>query len=196
MTDQTQEPREYTLIELDNAVQAGSISDLQRQQILQQQLDRKVEKRIREGVASQVETIQRETVLTSELDQYKAAVPDLVRDGSPLRERARREYEYLVERGAPEDYTTELAAARAVLGPLDRVRNGRRLGADRFADISGHGMTPAERKLEDGWQKIPAANRAHYEKAISRGIYADKAACVAEFNWNRNRPASPQRGTA
>jgi hypothetical protein len=189
-TSQTQtEQRDYSVSELDNYVAQGQITQAQRDQIFAQQIERNAAKRAQETATQIIETTTRENALDGELQQYTSFAPDLMREGSPLRARVAEEFEYLVSRGAPRDLSTELAAARAVLGPVDRARNaqGRARGADRSFDSFGsRPMSPRERREEDAWQRLAPHQKQYYEKQINAGVYANKAAVFAELNWRRD----------
>jgi hypothetical protein len=196
-TSQTQEPRDYTVTELDSAVQAGQITQAQRDQIFATQVERAAMRKATEAATQIVETTTRENALDGELQQYASAAPDLMREGSPLRARVAEEFEYLVSRGAPRDMSTELAAARAVMGPPDRARahaQGRTRGADRsFDSFSGRPQTPRERREDDVWNRLTPAQQQYYSKQMQNGIYADRSAVIKELTWRRG---SGQRNSA
>ena len=201
MTDTTQpqssEPREYSVTELDQAVAAGQITQAQRDHMFAQQVRNASIKEATNAARAVVETETRTNVLDGELKDYAKLAPDLMADGSPLRQRVASEYEYLVSKGAPRDLTTELAATRAVMGPIERARayaQGRRRGADAFGDTSGS-MTPEQRREAGAWERIPAEKRAYYERQINNGLYANRAAVLAELNWKRGAKPN-ERGTA
>lgn len=189
-TSQTQtETRDYSVSELDNAVQAGQITQAQRDQIFATQIERAATRRATETATQIIETTTRENALDGELQQYTAFAPDLTREGSPLRARVAEEFEYLVSRGAPRDLSTELAAARAILGPVERARNahGRPRGADRSSDSFGsRPQSPRERREEDAWQRLAPHQKQYYDKQISAGVYANRSAVFAELNWRRD----------
>lgn len=203
MTDQTQqqqETREYTLVELDNAVAGGQITQTQRDQIWTQQVQRAAVKQAEVTARTIVETETRANTLDTQLKEYANLQPDLMKDGSPTRQRVAAEFEFLVSQGAPRDLTTELAAVRAALGPIDRMRQfraGQRRGPDGFAETTGQSVSPQQRREEDAWSKLSAGQRAHYDKLIDRGIYPSRQAVFAELNWKRGGDNKrSQRGTA
>lgn len=193
MTEQTNEPREYSLPELDQAVATGSITQTQRDQIWTQQIERKALKAAESTAQRIVETETHNNALDGELKQYATMVPEIMKDGSPARQRIKGEFDYLVSRGHdPNSLATELAAVRAAMGPIERVRQykeGRRMGPDYFGDTQGgQRLSPQQARQEDQWSKLPAAQRQHYETLIFKGIYRDKAAALAEVNWKRSGP--------
>lgn len=197
MTNQTNEPQEYSLTELDNAVANGAITQQQRDQMFAAQVERKAVKTATEAATQAVESHTQENNLDTQLQQYAAIAPDLMKDGSPLRARVASEFEFLVSQGLPRNLTTELAAARAVMGPVERARQsvGRRRDADAYADSSNSRLSPAERRQEDAFSKLEPGKRAHYEKLINMGMYASKGAVIAELNWTRGSKPN-QRGRA
>lgn len=195
-TNQNQDPKEYSVSELDAAVMQGTITQTQRDQIWSQQIERKAMRQA-EQVASQiVETQVAEQNLDQQLKQYASANPDVMREGSSLRQKVAAEYQYLVEQGAPANMTTELAAVRSVMGPIERIRQhqqGRTRGADAMSDTYGsQPMSPKQRREEDAWSRLEPSKRAHYERLIQAGVYAGRGAALAELSWRRGG----SRGTA
>lgn len=202
MTDQTQqpqtqEPREYSVTELDQAVANGQITQQQRDHMFAQQVERRAMRTAETQARQVVETETRTNQLDGELKDYAKLAPDLMAEGSPLRQRVASEYEFLVSKGAPRDLTTELAATRAVMGPIERARayaQGKRRGPDAYGDSSGS-MTPQERREAGAWERIPADQRAYYDRQIQNGLYPNRAAVLAERNWKRGADGA-KRGTA
>lgn len=202
MTDQTQDnaPREYSVSELDAAVANNQITMQQRDQIFAQQIERKAAQAARAEATQIIETTTRENSLDSELQQYASVSRELTQEGSPLRQRVASEFEYLVQRGAPRDLSTELAAVRAVMGPIERARSyaqGRTRGADMSQDsYGGRPLSPRERRMEDQFSRLSPQQKQFYEKHIQSGLYADKAAVLAELNYRRGSKPSNNGGRA
>ena len=194
MTEQPQDntQRDYSVVELDNAVSAGQITQAQRDQIFATQIERKAETRAQAAAVQAFESATRENTLDTQLQQYAQVAPDVAREGSPLRQRVASEFEFLVSNGAPRNLTTELAAVRAVMGPLERAKQyaqGRRRGPDMGADSYGGSMTPTERRAEDAFSRLDHGKQQHYQKLINNGVYADKHAVLQELNWRRGAGA-------
>lgn len=191
MTEQTQQDntqREYSVVELDNAVAAGQITQAQRDQIFATQIERKAMTQAQQAAHQIIETTTRENTLDTQLQQYAQVAPDVAREGSPLRQRVAQEFEFLVQNGAPRDLTTELAAVRAVMGPLERAKQyaqGRRLGPDAGRDSYGGSMSPMERRAADAFDRLDPVKQQYYQKLINQGVYADKKAVISELNWKR-----------
>lgn len=191
MTEQTQQDntqREYSVVELDNAVAAGQITQAQRDQIFATQIERKAMTQAQQAAHQIIETTTRENTLDTQLQQYAQVAPDVTREGSPLRQRVAQEFEFLVQNGAPRDLTTELAAVRAVMGPLERAKQyaqGRRLGPDAGRDSYGGSMSPMERRAADAFDRLDPVKQQYYQKLINQGVYADKKAVISELNWKR-----------
>jgi hypothetical protein len=196
MTDQTQEQRDYSVQDLDNAVAAGQITQTQRDHIFAQQVERTAMKAATEAATQIVQQETFENSLDSELQQYASVAPDVMRDGSPLRARIAEEFQYLVNRGAAKDLSTELAAVRAVMGPLERAKSfaaGRSRRADMSHDsFSSRPMSVRERRIDDHWSRLSPVQQQYYDKHIQSGIYADRAAVISEINWTR-RPQAGRR---
>lgn len=185
-------PQEYSLTDLDNAVINGQITQTQRDTIWASQIERKAVEKAQSAAMQTVETHVRENTLDTQLQQYAQVAPDVIRDGSPLRQRVASEFEFLVSNGAPRNLTTELAAVRAVMGPLDRAKQhaqGRRRGPDMGADSFGASMSPMERRAEDAFSRLDPQKQQHYQKLINNGVYANKQSVLQELNWRRSTGA-------
>lgn len=192
MTDQAQEQRDYTVHELDNAVAAGQITQTQRDQIFAQQVERTATKAATEAATQIVKQETFENSLDAELQQYASVAPDVMREGSPLRARIAEEFQYLVNRGAANDLSTELAAVRAVIGPIDRAKSYA-AGKQRKPDIShdsfsSRPMSAREKRIEDRWSRLSPTQQQYYDRHIQSGLYADRAAVLSELNWTRRSP--------
>lgn len=190
MTEQTEQQTtpEYSVTELDNAVVNGQITQTQRDQIFATQIERKAMAQATQAATQIIETNNRETTLDSQLQQYASLAPDVAREGTPLRQRVAQEFEFLVQNGAPRDLTTELAAVRSVMGPLERAKQyaqGRRRGPEFGRDSYGGSMTPLERRASDAFDRLDPAKQQYYQKLITQGLYADKKAVISELNWKR-----------
>ena len=203
MTDQTQqtqtqEQREYTVAELDQAVAAGQITQQQRDHMFAQQVRNASIKEATNAARQIVETEARTNDLDRELKQYADYAPDLLKEGSPTRQRVSQEYKFLVSKGAPENLTTELAAVRAAMGPLERMRqfaDAKRRDPEAFREMTGANLTPQQRREQDAFARLSPTQQKHYSKLIDRGIYRDRAAVLAELNWQRGRDSN-NRGRA
>lgn len=204
MTDQTQQPqtqeqREYTVAELDQAVAAGQITQQQRDHMFAQQVRNASVKEATTAARQIVETETRTNQLDTELKQYAEFAPDLLKDGSPTRQRVAAEYKFLVSKGAPENLTTELAAVRAAMGPIERMRqfaDAKRRDPEAFREMTGGNMTPQQKREADAFSRLSAGQKKHYSKLIDRGIYRDRAAVLAELNWQRGGRDANNRGRA
>ncbi len=190
MTEQNEQQAtpEYSVTELDNFVAAGQITQTQRDQIFASQIERKAMAHATQAATQIIETNNREATLDTQLQQYASIAPDVAREGSPLRQRVAQEFEFLVQNGAPRDLTTELAAVRSVMGPLERAKQyaqGRRRGPEAGRDSYGGSMSPVERRAADAFDRLDPAKQQYYQKLINQGLYADKKAVISELNWKR-----------
>lgn len=193
MTDQTQQPapqeqREYTVAELDQAVAAGQITQQQRDHMFAQQVRNASIKEATNAARQIVETETRTNQLDAELKQYAEFAPDLLKEGSATRQRVAAEYRLLVSKGLPENLSTELAAARAALGPIERMRQfaeAKRRDPEAFREMTGANLSPQQKREADAFSRLSAAQQKHYSKLIDRGIYRDRSAVLAELNWQR-----------
>ena len=120
--------------------------------------------------------------IDTEIGKYKDALPDVNVPGTDERKKFDAEYRYQVEFAGmdPKSLTTQLAALRAVYGPPERAVQYAKTkgkgtpGAESYAETSGGGRGPAP--AGKVWHdKLPAHEKAHYERMIERGRYGEPA---------------------
>lgn len=190
--EQQNEVKDYTLTELDTAVAQGSITQQQRDQIWADQ-NRKESARIAtETTRKVVQEESRNDRLDRDLKQYVELFPELDKDHSDIRNKVAAEFDLLVGQGLdPKSLSTEFAAVRAALGPIERVRairEGRRRDPDAFGDSQGaRQLSPQQQREDDAWGKLSSRQREHYEGAMRSNVYPDRKACLAELKRSSAR---------
>jgi hypothetical protein len=168
-------PTVYTKAQLKAAVDAGSIT--------QEQADDQWERQREAELTARAETVALEAVsrqttqerITSDLSEYKRLKPEIMDPGSETRAKIADEYKYLVETGSAKSVATELAAIRAVLGPLDKLKNASK--ARRAPEHEEQGGSGGEGKTQKTGNalvdKLDTRWRDHYDKGIKQGRYKD-----------------------
>jgi hypothetical protein len=157
----------YTRQELRQMVTENKIS--------QDQMDEYMEAKLRAELQQDVVKVgterDRNTKVAMEIARYKSFVPDITKDGTEDRAKVVKEFQYLVAHGQPENSTsTELAALRAVYGPVEKLEKKRVLDErESFQDV-GNGRKP-EDKGNTPFKNLPQRYKDHYEKQIAKGIY-------------------------
>lgn len=176
--------REFSRAELDEQVTLGKITQAQADQIIDNQVDRRIDKRVGEKVDAKSINDR----LDAEIDEYAGLKPDIRKNGSPDRDRVAEEFKYLVQNGSPETKATELAALRAVFGPLSRLKAAAAAGEGRretHKEGSGGAGSEEPGTRTDGAPKgLTARQRDHYQKSIDKGLYRDWAAVAEEVNFD------------
>lgn len=168
----TQPQKVYTRAELNQMVEEGKISREQAEDYL----DQVRELRLREAISKELaeRDAQRERVarVKTELQRYKELVPEVMKAGTEEREQVTQEFNYLVSLGQPNDATTELAALRAVFGPVEKLERKKQMRGERerFQESGGRrddgGGAPKGKEPD-----LPSRYREHYQRLIDRGIY-------------------------
>ena len=128
----------------------------------------------------------RDQRLDSEIGKYKDAIPDVNVLGTDERKKFDTEFRFQVDFAGmdPKSLTTQLAALRAVYGPVDKAvqyakARTKASSAEPYAETSGGGGVTAT--LNKTWKdKLAPHETAHYERMISRGRYGDPATA-----WDR-----------
>jgi hypothetical protein len=188
-------PKVYGKPELKAAVDGGQITQEQADDIWERQREAQITERA-ELVA--LDTVTRQATkerIDADLAAYKRLKPEILDKGSEVREQIREEFNYLVKIGKPKDEATELAAIRAVLGPLAKLEKA--ASATRSVEHEeqggGQGGEPKNRggsskKLVD---HLKGDAKKYYERAIEQRRYKDWEAVEAELKYAR--PSTRQR---
>ena len=187
-----QMPKVYTKADLKAGVDGG--------QITQEQADDIWDKQREAQITERAETIALETVtraatkerIDSDLKSYKRLKPEILDKSSETRGKIVEEFTYLVGIGKPRDEATELAAIRAVLGPLEKLERAARASRSEDPHQEGGGSGSGERPKGGGGKglvdKLDARAKEHYEKGIKQGRYKDWKDVESELKY-----ATPQR---
>jgi len=184
-------PKRYTRQELKAAVDAGQISQEQSDDVWSRQLESDVTERATKAATDAVTQRSTKERIDFEVGSYKRLKPEIMENGSEVREKIREEFTYLVGLGSPKDQATELAAIRAVLGPLDKLEKAG--SARRAAEHDQQGGSDTGGKPRGGSSKklvdhLDARAKEHYEKGIKQGRYKDWTEVESELKF-----ATPQR---
>lgn len=181
MRDASQKP-ELTRAQLDMAVEAGEITEADRDTYLEEQMEARLSDRITTRIADK----ENERRVQAQLDEYGDAVPDIAKQGSDIQTRIAAEYNDLVSYGYDnDDPKTALAAVKAVLGPLSALKAGKAKPKvpDTHQDVPGGGGEEEESgsgKVK--WNDLDARQKAYYDNAISRGAYPSREAALKELS--------------
>ena len=178
-------PQRYTRKQLSDAVEAGQISREQADEVWTKQVEADATER---AVLAATEAVTAKTTkerIDSDIAAYVRLKPEIKESGSELREKIREEFTYFTRIGKPADTSTELAAIRAVLGPIEKLERAAQAARSQEAHQEagggsgrpkgGGGKTLAD-QLDPRWKE-------HYEKGIKQGRYADWKAVEAELKF-------------
>lgn len=179
-------PKRYTRQELSAAVEARQITQDQADDIWATQVENDATERATRTALSAVEERQKKERVDSEISRYRELKPEIMERGSELRNQVVEEYKTLVAAGSPEGVPTELAAIKAVLGPLSKLEKA--AGARREADPDQQGGgsgNPPPRKSGNGKlvDTLSPREKEHYEKGIKNGRYKDWNEVEAELKY-------------
>lgn len=185
------EPKRYTKAELNAAVQANQITADVADEVWAKQIREDAKNEAKREVLEDVRAERRQERINSDLNEYKRLAPEILDDGHETRQKIRDEFNYLVTTlGNPQTVETELAAIRAVLGPIERLRTARSARRETEAhEETGGGSGGGEggRKAKTGWDALDARKKSYYEGAIAKGLYKDKAAVLDELKYAKTR---------
>ena len=185
------QPKLYTRAELTAAVEAGQISQEQADAQLQAQADDRAHRVALETVSA----AKRKELIDSQLAQYQELAPEILDDDHDTRKAIKREFQALVDLGDDRrDVATQLKAVRAVLGPIERLKQAKsgRTQHEHHRETGGGGSGSQGRqktgKLVD---QLNADVKREYEKRIDRGIYKNWDEVESELKFAS--PATRQR---
>ena len=186
---------EYTRAELGKAVEDGKITEIQAQDILDKQNDKKTANLVKETVSTTIGNINRDQTVDSQIDAYSKLMPEVLAEGSDERQRVASQFSYFVSIGLPNDKSTELAALNSVYGSIDALKSSKGAAQefDTQQETSGGGA-PAE-TVSGTTLKLSADERKHYQYLIDRGQYKDWKEVEAEMKFS-NKQVRSRHGRA
>jgi hypothetical protein len=152
-------PTVHSRAELVAKVEAGEMSA----EDAQEQLDQRTADSVASVVEQRLVSRQRESSVETDMAAYIARHPDLHNNGSKTFSRVQQEFRYLTETlgSDPKAATTQLAAVRSVLGPLDGNTTLTIKTETAQEGYSGQGDTPSQGGSKN---KLNKDERAYYEK--------------------------------
>lgn len=191
-TATTAKEKAYNWQQLEDFIANGQMTRAQaneyRETVLKQEAAAEAERR----VAAQLTATRRVERIQTDLDKYKALIPNVITPGTPERERVSQEYRYMVDvLGMPNTVATELAAARAAFGELSALERSKAAAASTRENREGTMDTttagsPASTK-EDPLKKLTPREHEHYTNMIKKGRYKDWGAVRDELSWERGK---------
>ncbi|MGL4282567.1 MAG: hypothetical protein ACRCSI_02685 [Eubacterium aggregans] len=180
---QQQSQKEYGWEELETFISEGKMTRAEAQTYRDEQNKAKVKRELR---AEQ----ERESVnsrILGEIGQYQSSIPDVMISGSDNRQKYEREHTYMVRHlGMPDNYATQLAAVRAAFGDLDtvkRTQEARRVVTNKEPFMETHTPNKPVATVKDFVTTLSPEKKAHYEKMIRGGVYANWKEVEAEEKW-------------
>lgn len=174
---QKDEPVRYTKQVLREAVATGQMTQDQADDLWDSQREAEITEKVMGVVTASTTQSKAVERVDADLAKYKALAPDLMVEGSETRIEVAERYQYLISIGAPSGPATQLAAANAVLGPIDRLEKkskGRTV-------TQSHEETGGNDSGENGGKKTlldqaPPRYKQHYENLISKGLITPEKA--------------------
>ena len=183
-------PKRYTRAELKAAVDAGQINSDQSEEIWAKQVTEQAGEEAERRALAAVSVRSTKERVDADLTKYKRLAPEIMDESSDVRRRIREEFTALAETGmpsrGPQALATELAAIRAVLGPLDKLETARTARRHQESDEQSGGGEGRKSSGKTAWDRLDARQKAYYEKGIQAGRYKDKAAVEAELAFARS----------
>lgn len=159
---------------LRKAVEDGTMTEDEANDAWEHQRDQAIDGRITKAVKSAVTDRDLAKRVSDEVGRYKTALPDITDRSSDSFATLQKEFRRLVELGYEAgDVRTELLAARAAFGSLERLEAAAGPHPrETFAETGGAGEAGETGKRVDGSPKgMTARERAHYDNLIKMGQY-------------------------
>jgi len=155
-TEKSAEPEAPVLNrdQLQSAVDAGQITESQRDEELARQLRESLRDELIQELDHKNTVSAQKKELQAEFDAYVAARPDLKVDGSEDLKRVQAEISEMKKRGLDQDLRTEVLAMKMVFGSLDRVKETTRSRRESHKETGGGSDRSTSTKTSDAsWEK-------------------------------------------
>jgi hypothetical protein len=184
---QQDQPKRYTRTELKAAVSAEQITQDQADDIWAKQVKEEARDEALAAVRDDASRRTQQEQIDNDLTEYKRLAPEIRDKSSDKFEQISAEFQYLVKRGSPNNLATELAAIRAVLGPLDKLKTAKaeRRAENHEEQSGGEGKGEKQKAGKKLVDTLSPREKKHYEGMIDKGHYKDWAAVEAELGFAR-----------
>jgi hypothetical protein len=184
--EQVDQPKVYTKAELKAGVEAGQISQEQADELWDRQRETQIRESAKREALDAVSEHATKERIDSDLAAYKRLKPEILELGSEVRQKVEEEFKALRKTGLPNNLSTELAAIRAVVGPLEKLRKAAEAPRSQEGEQQGGGGSEpkkgggSSKKLVD---HLKGDAKDHYERGIKSGRYKDWDAVEAELKY-------------
>jgi len=165
------QPEEMSTTRIAELVDAGSLSEDEAARIREQQQEQRITRSVEKTVATTLSQAELDRNVSDEIGRYMAQVPKLGVSDSEELGRVRQEFNYLRQHGQPDSKSTELAALRAVYGPVTSLRSG--VQERQTHQETGGGESPADNSPEKGEFKLTADEIRYGNDLVSKGVHTD-----------------------
>jgi hypothetical protein len=195
--------KEYSWAELETFIQQGRITRADAEAHREEVIERRLSTKIKGDFTNENRQATREQTLTQVRQAYIEAVPAIVDENSPDRQRLDEEFDWLAsvqgldvtKLDATQRTALQVNALRNVYGPIDSVKKRNvapkvepSQGTPGGAPPSGNGSRNKDQALLDGLSKQQVT---HYKKMMAAGRYAGGwKDVVAELKY-----VAPKRGS-
>ena len=174
-----QEPARFTRAQLREAVDQGKITQAESDAIWDDQQAKEGDAKLAH-VADKIEkNLTEKAKIGGQIDRYKELIPDLGKKTSDSFKKVADEYAVMTgDLGMPKNEKTELAALRAVFGPIETLQakataKDTRPDTHRESLGRGGGQDDGQADKDGAPRDMPAKLKAHYQRMIDRGIYRE-----------------------
>ena len=170
-----QPEKEYTWADLRGLIADGKLTLDQAIEYRETVIEKRAEKKAEAKINGYLKLNTREATIDDTLARYRKANPNLVKDGTPERDKLVAEYKYHVEvLGFPATRATELAAARAAFGDVDALESQAKLKAkpverEAFMETATN-QRPAP-KTKDPVAQLTEPQKDFYTRLIKAGRF-------------------------
>ena len=171
-------PREYTRVQLDAAVTAGTITEATRDEILQQQSDARQQTKLNEVEDRIKREARAEAKIDAQLQTYVENYPDLTVPDSELRARVQEHFDELVRDFGedPKSAATQLKAVKMSI-PSISSKAGRKKQPEAHEETGGADNDADSPSKGKAWSKgLSKRMVEYYDSKVSKGIYKGYAA--------------------
>ncbi len=187
--NKTAAPREYTSVELAQAVVNQEISQADADTIRDTQLENRIVAKVAETVATTTASQARATTVQADKVRYIEAYPDILVDGTELRSRVQEEYAFLTgTMGHPASAETDVLAMRAVVGPSSKI--GKVKKATPLREVDEQGGSGGDNPPNEGDKKVKLSSdeKAYYTPMVGKGkMYPTWDDVHAEMKFSNSR---------
>jgi hypothetical protein len=178
--------KRFSKSELNVAVKAFQITEEQSDEIWAKQIREDATREAEDRILGRLKMERSQERVSADINEYKRLAPEILDVNSDVRKKIAAEYGYLTGIGQPGNVATELAAIRAVLGSVDRLKLAKSSHSDdeSHQETGGYQIGGSKSQAKTVVDGLSTREKDYYDGMIKKGMYKNWNEVEAELKFS------------